>query len=331
MKIGFIGLGRMGSAIVRHLVEEGVELVVYNRTKEKMDELVAEFANSRITKQELRSKNNIIHNSKFVIHNLGGELIGCNNVKELIHLLPEPRIVWLMVPHGKPVDEMIEQLLKAGLTKGDIVVDGGNSFYKDTIRRYKTLKKAGINYFDCGTSGGLKGAREGACLMAGGDREIYEKLEPVMKKMAGSRGTVNYFGPTGAGHFVKMVHNGVEYGMLQSIGEGFEILNNGPYKLDMHEVAANWTKGSVVRGWLMDLLEKALRDKEAIVRVSGNVGGGETGEWTVETAREYKAETPVIKASLQARFASLKKATFSGKIIQILRNQFGGHEIRITK
>ncbi len=232
-----------------------------------------------------------------------------------------------MVPHGTPVDEMIEKLLEAGVTKGDIIIDGGNSFYKDSVRRYELLKEKGINYLDIGTSGGLEGARNGACMMVGGDAKIYKKVEPILKLAAMGNG-VAYFGQAGAGHFVKMVHNGVEYGMLQAIGEGFELLEKGPYKLDLHKVAYNWIHGSVVRGWLMELLERALKADPDLSNIEGVVGGGSTGEWTVATAKELGVETPVIENSLEARIKSLEKPTFSGKVVATLRNQFGGHEVK---
>ncbi|MBI3380341.1 decarboxylating 6-phosphogluconate dehydrogenase [Candidatus Gottesmanbacteria bacterium] len=301
MKLGFIGLGRMGKAMVLRLLEQGVNVVVYNRTKEKVDEFFAETQNS-------------------------GKLYKAYEIKTLIEQLEKPRIIWLMVPHGIPVDEMISKLLEAGVEKGDIIIDGGNSFYKDSIRHFESLKKSGIHFLDIGTSGGLEGARNGACMMVGGDEEVYKKVEPILKKSAVPDG-VAYFGPSGAGHFVKMVHNGVEYGMLQSIGEGFDILYNSKYSFDLHKIAFNWTKGSVVRGWLMELLEKALKQDPKLDLLEGVAGGGETGGWTVEVGKELGVETPVIEESLKARKKSIDRPTFSGKVVAALRNQFGGHEV----
>lgn len=312
MKLGFIGLGRMGKAMVLRLLEQDIDVVAFNRSPEKTRELTSKAAT--------------------------GNLTATYSISELVSKLDKPRIIWLMVPHGPPVDEMIEKLLNSGVKVGDLIIDGGNSFYKDSIRRYEFLKKEGIHYLDIGTSGGLEGARNGACMMVGGDEKVYKIVEPMLK-LAATKDGVAYFGPAGAGHFVKMVHNGVEYGMLQAIGEGFEILEKGmpvpkPFaraalaRLDLHKVAFNWTRGSVIRSWLMELLERALKSDPRLERIQGVVGGGETGGWTVKVANELKVETPVIEKSLEARKKSLAKPTFSGKVIAALRNQFGGHEVK---
>lgn len=319
----------MGKAMVERLLETGTDVVVYNRSREKTDAFLKTWNESRIKNQELRENMNKSHDSSFMIHDSWGNLTGIDRLKDLVKSLPAPRIIWLMVPHGEPVDEMIGKLLEAGTGKGDIIIDGGNSFYEDSVRRYNSLKQKGIHFLDAGTSGGLEGARNGACLMIGGEKQIYEKVKPLFSALAGATGTETYFGPAGAGHFVKMVHNGVEYGMLEAIGEGFEVMARGPYKLNLHDAAENWSKGSVVRGWLMNLLERALRDTSALVNTIGAIGGGETGKWTVTTAKKYNARVPAIEASLGARKQSLEKPTISGKIISILRNQFGGHDIRI--
>lgn len=302
MKIGFIGLGKMGQAMVEHLLEGEIEVVVYNRTPEKVRQLNSKYANNN-------------------------NLIACFSLKEFIAGLESPRIIWLMVEHGNAVDDVIQKLLKNGLTKDDIVIDGGNSFYKDSVKRYQYLREKGIHFLDVGTSGGLEGARNGACLMVGGDRKIFERVLAFLQIFAGKTGDVTYFGPTGAGHFVKMVHNGVEYGMLQAIGEGFEMLNKSHYKPDLQAVAVNWSKGSVVRGWLVDLLVKAFRDYPDLEQIDGVIGGGSTGEWTLATAQELNMDVPVIKASMEARKKSQKKPTFSGKVVAALRNEFGGHDI----
>jgi 6-phosphogluconate dehydrogenase len=307
MKIGFIGLGRMGKNMAIRLVEQGVQVVVWNRSREKINELFKELG---IRNLELGEKKGIF---------------SAGTITELLAKLPKPRILWLMVSHGQPVDEVISDLKKQGLEKGDIVIDGGNSYFKDSVRRYNELKKAGIHFLDVGTSGGLEGARNGACVMVGGDRDIFEKLKPIFETIS-TDGGYAYFGPAGAGHFVKMVHNGVEYGMLQAIGEGFEILEKGPYKLNLHKIADNWTKGSVVRGWLMDLLTKALSQDPRLENFKGSVGGGSTGEWTVKTATEEGVYAPIIEKSLEARIASQKKPTFAGKVISALRFGFGGHK-----
>ena len=306
MKLGFIGLGKMGKAIVEHLLEQGVTVVLYNRTRERTDEFASEFRNQN---SEIRKY---------------GELILSYTYKEFTEKLEFPRVIWIMVEQGKAVDEVIDNLIVSGIKSEDIVIDGGNSFYKDTIRRFNRLKMSGINYLDAGTSGGIEGARKGACLMVGGDKAVFDSVKPILEKIAISGG-LTYFGPTGAGHFVKMVHNGVEYGMLQALGEGFEILSRKINKVDLLEVAQNWSRGSVVRGWLIELLAKALAKDPTLKEFSGAVGGGATGEWTIDTASELMVEAPVITASLEARKKSKVKPTFAGKIVSALRREFGGH------
>lgn len=307
MKLGFIGLGRMGKALVLHLLEEGVDVVVFNRRVEKVFELDKEART--LASQTL------------------GELTKTSNIKELIENLDSPRIVILMVPQGSPVDEMIAGLLEAGIADGDIIIDAGNSFYKDSMSRYEKLKQKKINFLDVGTSGGIEGARKGACLMIGGDLQTFRRVEPFFKTIAGKSGSYEYFGTSGAGHFVKMVHNGVEYGMLQALGEGFEILSKSPYDLDFEKIARSWSRGSVVRGWLVELLEKAFQDDPKLEDIEGIIGGGVTGKWTQETAKELGVSTPAIEAALDAREKSKIEPTFTGKIIAALRYQFGQHEV----
>ncbi|OGG02218.1 6-phosphogluconate dehydrogenase (decarboxylating) [Candidatus Gottesmanbacteria bacterium RBG_16_37_8] len=306
MKIGFIGLGKMGQALVWHLLEQKVDIVLYNRTREKMDQFLKEFQ------------------SESIKHDEYGELILSYDYKTFMSELETPRIIWIMVEHGSAVDEVIDNLIISDIKSDDIIIDGGNSFYKDSIKRYQKLKKMGVGFLDIGTSGGIEGARNGACLMVGGEKEIFERVKPILKMLAVAGG-LTYFGETGSGHFVKMVHNGVEYGMLQALGEGFEILFNKANKVDLRAVAANWKNGSVVRGWLIELLERALSTDPQLRNVSGTVGGGSTGEWTIETARELGVDVPVIESSLQARKMSKKKETFSGKVVSALRKEFGGH------
>ncbi len=310
MKLGFVGLGRMGNAMVLNLLEKGVDVVAFNRTASKINDLKSEFENSKKVES--------------------GELIPAFTVEELVRQLETPRIIWLMIPQGPPVDEMIGKLLLARLVEGDMIIDGGNCFYKDSQRHYTELKAKGINYLDVGTSGGLTGARNGACLMIGGDEESYKKFEPLFKSMACEEGYA-YFGPAGAGHFVKMVHNGVEYGMLQALGEGFEVLQKGPFKLDFEKAAHNWSHGSVVRGWLTELLEKAFKSDPKLDEIEGVVGGGTTGRWTTDVAKELGVETPVMVDSIKAREQSQTKPTFAGKVVAALRNQFGGHELKKVK
>jgi 6-phosphogluconate dehydrogenase len=295
--IGFIGLGKMGKNMVLHLLEQRVDVVAYNRTQEKTDELKHE-------KPEVKT---------------------ALSPKELVNQLPAPRIIWLMVPNGAPVDEMIDQLIAGGLSKGDTIVDGGNCYYKDSVRRAKTLEEKGINFIDCGTSGGLEGARTGACLMIGGDEGVVKNLEWLWTSAAIKNG-FSYFGPSGAGHFVKMVHNGVEYGMNQSIAEGFEILSKGPYTMNYANVAHNWSHGSVVRGWLIELLAQAFDSDPKLENSSGVVGGGQTGGWTVEAAHEFGVDAIALEDALKAREKSQTKPTFAGKVVSALRAGYGGHK-----
>lgn len=295
-QIGFVGLGKMGKNMVLHLLESGIDVVAYNRTREKTDELKQESSHVQTA----------------------------YTLEELVKKLVAPRVIWLMVPNGKPVDEVLQQLISSGIEKDDIVIDGGNCFYKDTVRRYKDLFAKGIHYIDCGTSGGLSGARNGACLMIGGEEPVVKSLEWLWNAAAVKDGWA-HFGPSGAGHFVKMVHNGVEYGMNEAIGEGFEILADGPYQLDYAKIAHTWTHGSVVRSWLVELLAKAFDADPKLDSFSGKVGGGETGKWTLEQAYEEGVEAKVIEESIRAREKSVTNPTFAGKVVSALRAGYGGH------
>lgn len=296
-QLGFIGLGRMGKNMVLHLCEKGVDVVAYNRTREKTGELKSERT----------------------------DLKTAYTIADLLKQVSAPRVIWLMVPDGKAVDDVLDQLMAAGLAKGDTVIDGGNCFYKDSVRRYAALSQKGIHFVDCGTSGGLEGARNGACLMVGGDEKAVHGLDWLWKAAA-TEGGFAHFGPAGSGHFVKMVHNGVEYGMNQAIGEGFEILSKGPYHLDFHKVAENWTHGSVVRGWLLELLARATEGDPNLGTFEGKVGGGQTGGWTVDAAREFGVDAPVLKDALDARKKSQTNPTFAGKVVSALRAGYGGHK-----
>ncbi|MBI1935987.1 decarboxylating 6-phosphogluconate dehydrogenase [Candidatus Woesearchaeota archaeon] len=296
MKIGFIGLGRMGFNMALNLKDHKVGVVAYNRSHEAVDE---------IKKQNVE-----------VAYSL----------RELIDKLPRQKIIWLMVTAGKPVDAVIEWLLPY-LKKNDVIIDGGNSFYKDSIRRYNYLKNKKIHFLDIGTSGGLSGARYGACLTVGGDKNIFKKIEPVCKAVSAKNGYA-YVGPSGTGHFVKMVHNGIEYALLQAYGEGYELLLKGPYKnLDFKKISTTWKNGSVIRSWLVELAEKAFSKDRKLDKIEGVVGGGETGEWAVKTAKEFGVDVGSIKYALDARKKSRKKPRFAGKVVAALRNEFGGHEV----
>lgn len=295
-EIGFVGLGKMGGNLARRLMENGWKVHGFNKASEATKGLERDG------------------------------LSGSYSLKELAEKLPRPRTLWLMVPH-KAVDEVIfdKDGLIHFLDKGDIVVDGGNSFYKDSIVRYKQLKKKGIHFMDAGVSGGPKGALEGASIMVGGDKDIFEKLKPLFSDLAVKDG-YQFFDGAGMGHFVKMVHNGIEYGMMQSLAEGFAVMKNYSSNLDLKRVADVYNHRSVIEsrlvGWLKDAFDKYGKD---LGGVSGSVSHTGEGEWTVKTAEELKVQTAVIKNSLDFRVASAKKPSYAGKILSALREQFGGH------
>ncbi|HYG19974.1 MAG TPA: decarboxylating 6-phosphogluconate dehydrogenase, partial [Ohtaekwangia sp.] len=235
------------------------------------------------------------------------------------------RVIWLMIPAGPLVDETLETL-KPHLSVGDIVIDGGNSFYKDSRRRATELEALQIDYLDCGTSGGTDGARHGVCAMIGGNKFAFSYCEKIFKDISIENGYL-YCGTSGSGHFVKMVHNGIEYGMMQSIAEGFEVMHKSEFKLDLEKVAGVWNHGSVVRSWLMELTENALRKDPDLSAIKGIMHSSGEGKWTLETALEKQIATPVIALSLLMRYRSLEDDTFSGKIVAALRNEFGGHAV----
>ncbi|HLC93337.1 MAG TPA: decarboxylating 6-phosphogluconate dehydrogenase [archaeon] len=294
IRIGFIGLGKMGSRMAQHLLEKGHEVVLYARHPDAMKGLVEKGA------------------------------ICTNSYAEFALQLQGQKIILLMVTHGKPVDEVLQGLSHYFLS-GDIVIDGGNSFYKDSMVRAKLLAKKGVYFLDAGTSGGLDGARNGASIMIGGDEKAYRIAEPVFKALAVEDG-YSYLGPSGAGHFVKMVHNGVEYSLLQAYGEGYALLAKSKFKLDLQKVTKVYRHGSVIRSWLVDLLARSLEMDPKLSKISGKVGGGDTGKWTLASAKEHKIKMPILNEAMKARKRSLKKGDFSTKVVAALRYQFGGHE-----
>ncbi|MBI2029200.1 decarboxylating 6-phosphogluconate dehydrogenase [Candidatus Gottesmanbacteria bacterium] len=302
MKIGFIGLGRMGQLVVEKLVEGGIEVVVYNRTKDITNKFSSRIANPILEP--------------------------AYNLKEFIQKLGSPRIIFIMVKAGRPVSQMLEGLLWEGLGKGDIVVDLGNSYFRDSARRSKNLKDKGIYYLDIGTSGGIKGAQNGFSFMVGGEKGAFEIISPLLEILAKPNGSFDYFGKSGSGHFVKIVHNGIEYGMLESIAEGFSMLHSrGEYDIELIKAAKVWSKGSIVRGYLMDLMKIALEKDPSLNSIEGVAGGGETGEWALKTAHELGLEVPVIEDSVNERKKTTTKPTFTGKVIAALRLEFGGHKV----
>lgn len=297
MQLGMIGLGRMGMNMARRLLKGGHKVVAHNRNPEKVDEIVKQGAK------------------------------GAYSLKELVNLLKPPRVVWLMLPAGNATDEYIDQL-RPLLSRGDILVEGGNSFYKDDLRHAQELKPLGIHYLDVGVSGGIWGLKIGYCLMIGGDLKIYRRLEPLFKTLAPKDGYL-YCGGTGAGHFVKMTHNGIEYGMMSAYGEGFELLQESPYgkNLDLSKVAHLWNQGSVVRSWLLELAESALKKDKNLSSIKGYVEDSGEGRWTVQQAVELAVSSPVIACSLFQRFRSRKMDSFSDRMLAALRNEFGGHAV----
>lgn len=295
MKIGLIGLGRMGYNLALNLRDQNHQVVAYNRSIEKVKEAET------------------------------NGLIGAYSLEELVNKLETPRIIWIMVPAGQPVDDMIEGLLPL-LNQGDIIIDGGNSNYKDTLRRYKYLKGKKINFVDVGTSGGISGARNGACMMVGAEDEIFKVIEPFIKDACVVNGYL-HTGKNGSGHFVKMVHNGIEYGMLQAMAEGFEILEKSQFDLDYEKVARVWNNGSVIRGWLMELMESAFTKDPKLDSIKGIVHSSGEGLWTVEEALSLGVPAHVLASSLFVRYRSHQEDTFSGKVVAALRNEFGGHQV----
>ncbi|NMA85146.1 MAG: decarboxylating 6-phosphogluconate dehydrogenase [Epulopiscium sp.] len=293
MKIGLIGLGKMGYQLALNMHEHGHEVVAFNRSPEKTKEIEKEG------------------------------IQGVYSIAELVENLPQPRVVWIMVPAGKPVDDMIAQLTDL-LDPKDIIIDGGNSFYKDTLRRYQELKEKNLDFVDVGTSGGIEGARYGACTMIGAEEKIFTYLEPLFKDISIENGYL-HTGANGSGHYVKMVHNGIEYGMMQAIGEGFEILEKSQFDLDFEKVAKVWNHGSVIRGWLMELTQSAFSKDENLEGIRGIIRSSGEGLWTVQEALELGVPAPVIAQSLFVRYRSEQEDSFSGKVVAALRNEFGGH------
>ncbi len=298
MKIGMIGLGRMGMNMARRLLEHGHTVAAYNRTPEKTEQLAEHGAEA------------------------------CFSLEELLQALEQPRILWMMLPAGEIVDRHLETILElAG--SGDVVIDGGNTFYKDDIRRSHTAAEKGVHYLDAGTSGGIWGLEVGYCLMIGGDEKAFSRIEPVLAALAPKDGYL-YCGPTGAGHFVKMIHNGIEYGMMQAYAEGFGILEDSPYArhLDYAQLSHLWNQGSVIRSWLLELAELAFARSPKLDDLQGSVQDSGEGRWTVQQAVETASSAPVLTLSLMERFRSRREDTFPNRILAALRREFGGHAVK---
>ena len=320
MKIGMIGLGRMGGNMVRRLLRGGHECVVYDLNANAIADLVADGA------------------------------AGAGTLDEFVQRLQPPRTAWIMVPAGDPTEGMVRELGKR-MEKGDAIVDGGNSYFKDDVRRSQTLGEKGIYYIDAGTSGGVWGLERGYCLMIGGEPEIVQHLEPIFKTLAPGSNTVTrtpgreavggtaeqgylHCGPAGAGHFVKMIHNGIEYGLMQAYAEGLDILKNAGskalepdlrYELSIRDITEVWRRGSVVSSWLLDLTAQALTENPTLSNYTGVVADSGEGRWTVMAAVEEGVPADVLSASLYTRFRSRQDHTFAEKVLSAMRQKFGGH------
>ncbi|WP_404407858.1 phosphogluconate dehydrogenase (NAD(+)-dependent, decarboxylating) [Jeotgalibacillus malaysiensis] len=294
MKVGLIGLGKMGLNLGQNLIDNHHEVIAFDVNPGAVSE-IADYGAT-----------------------------GTSSLRELVESLETPRVLWVMVPHAV-VDSVLTEV-KAFLSEGDIVIEAGNSHYKESIRRYNELKEIGVSFMDAGTSGGMEGARNGACYMIGGDPEAWSVVEAIFKDTAVEKGFL-YAGKAGSGHFLKMVHNGIEYGMMAAIGEGFEILEKSDFDYDYEKVASVWNNGSVIRSWLMELTENAFSKDAKLDDIKGVMHSSGEGKWTVETALELQTATPVIAMSLLMRYRSLDNDTFTGKVVAALRNEFGGHAV----
>jgi 6-phosphogluconate dehydrogenase len=320
MRIGMIGLGRMGGNMAARLLKGGHEVVVYDPSAEQVRRAAEKGA------------------------------LPSDSLEHLARLLPSPRVLWLMVPSGDITEQTIQHLSKVA-ESGDIVIDGGNSNYKDTVRRARSLREIGIHFLDCGTSGGVWGGERGYCLMVGGDEKSFHTAEPILKTLAPGKGDLPrtpaypssvgtaeegylHCGPSGTGHFVKMIHNGIEYGLMQSYAEGFDILKNASSKnlpaehrfhLNVAEIAELWRRGSVVSSWLLDLTASALAEDPSLSAFEGKVPDSGEGRWTVQAAIEESVPAVVLTAALYERFRSRETHTFANKVLSALRARFGGH------
>ena len=299
MELGMVGLGRMGGNMALRLSKGGHNVVGYDPNQQVVQDYVKQG------------------------------ISGASSLEDLVGWLPPPRAVWSMVPSGEVTEATINRLGEL-LSPGDTVIDGGNSYYKDSMRRAAVLEEKDIYFLDSGTSGGIWGLAEGYCLMVGGDSDAFSRLEPILQTLApaGDRG-YGHVGPAGAGHFVKMVHNGIEYGMMQAYAEGFEIMEaKKEFDLDLASIAEIWRHGSVVRSWLLDLTAAALQEEPDLSSLQAYVDDSGEGRWTVQESVDLAVPAPVISASLQARFRSRQENSFGARLLAAMRNQFGGHAVR---
>jgi len=299
MELGIIGLGRMGGNMTIRLLNGDHRIIVYDPAKETVEAIVAQ------------------------------EATGSVSIADLVKKLSLPRAVWVMVPSGEPTESTIETL-SVEMSKDDIIIDGGNSNYQDSMRRATALSKKGIAFLDAGTSGGIWGLKEGYCLMVGGDIEAFRRVEPIFQTLAPlSHQGYGHVGPSGAGHFVKMVHNGIEYGLMQAYAEGFELMQaKQDFDLNLPEIAEIWRYGSVVRSWLLDLTAAALQEDPKLEGIEAYVEDSGEGRWTVQESVELAVSMPIITQALQVRFRSREAQPLGVKLLAALRQQFGGHKVR---
>jgi len=299
MKIGLVGLGKMGSNLGLNMIDHGHDVVAFDLNQSAVESFVQQ----------------------------GGQ--SAASLADLVAQLAAPRVLFLMVPQGKPVDEILEQL-SPYLVADDIVIEAGNSHFKESVRRAAALQQAGIHYFDVGTSGGMAGARHGACYMIGGNADVFPSIEALFRDTAVDNGYL-YTGESGSGHYAKMVHNGIEYGMMAAIGEGFEVLEKSAFDFDYEKIARVWSNGSVIRGWLMELTEQAFTKDPQLDSIRGVMHSSGEGKWTIEEALDLQVATPVMAMSLLMRYRSQESDSFTGKVVAALRNEFGGHAVERSK
>jgi 6-phosphogluconate dehydrogenase len=296
MELAMIGLGRMGSGMTIRLMQGGHQVVVFDRSADAIAALAGKGAT------------------------------GASSLEDLGQKLKAPRVFWLMIPAGPPVDDTIQRL-SAILSPGDIIVDGGNSNYKDSMQRAEALRSQQVEFLDCGVSGGIWGLKVGFNLMVGGNEAVFKQVEPIFQTLAPPDG-YGYVGASGAGHYAKMVHNGIEYSMLQSYAEGFEILKAAPFGFDLVQLTRLWNHGSVIRSWLLELAEDAFQRDPELAHIKGYVEDSGEGRWTLEEALEHAVPAPVLALSLFMRYRSRQDDSFSAKVLAALRNEFGGHPVR---
>jgi 6-phosphogluconate dehydrogenase len=296
MELAILGLGRMGGNMVRRLLGDDHRVIAYNRSPDPVREAESYGA------------------------------VGAYSIDDVLENLSSPRVIWMMIPHGDPVDQMIDTLLPK-LSEGDILIDGGNSNWKRSVERSERVRAAGVNYMDVGVSGGIWGLEIGYCLMIGGDESSYRQVEPAFKTLAPLNGYL-LVGPNGAGHYAKMIHNGIEYGMMQAYAEGFELMDASPYDYDLNAVSEMWNSGSVIRSWLLELAGRAFAEDPDMEKIRGYVEDSGEGRWTVEQAIDTAVPAPVLTLALMMRFRSRQEDSYSARVVAALRREFGGHSVR---